>query len=200
MRLALLLTLTSQAIFAQTPACDGNIVIVRVSEIKPGQMDTFMAAVAAHKAWYRTNGIKDNEMVVSRVIVGIGTSGADPAAMRLFRLRADEFGIPVTEKRMSRDEFYIADEAFFTGTAAEVTPIRELDGRVIGDGGRGPGRPQAHRPGRLRGLAGARARPRDLRADTDRDPPGRDARSGPRGDRLAAGHRRRSAHHRAADR
>ncbi|HLX46551.1 MAG TPA: hypothetical protein VKR43_24050 [Bryobacteraceae bacterium] len=69
MRLALLLTLASQAIFSQTPACDGNIVIVRVSEIKPGHMDGFMAAVEAHKAWYRANGIKDNEMVVSRVIV-----------------------------------------------------------------------------------------------------------------------------------
>lgn len=51
---------------------------------------------------------------------------------------AAEFGIPCTEKRMSRDEFYIADEAFFTGTAAEVTPIRELDSRPIGSGGRGP--------------------------------------------------------------
>ncbi len=45
---------------------------------------------------------------------------------------------PVVEKRLTRDEVYIADEAFFTGTAAEVTPIRELDGRVIGNGGRGP--------------------------------------------------------------
>jgi len=44
----------------------------------------------------------------------------------------------VREKRLTRDEFYIADEAFFTGTAAEVTPIRELDGRIIGEGKRGP--------------------------------------------------------------
>ena len=44
----------------------------------------------------------------------------------------------VVEKRITRDEVYIADEAFFTGTAAEVTPIREHDGRVIGAGGRGP--------------------------------------------------------------
>ena len=41
-------------------------------------------------------------------------------------------------KKITRDEMYIADEAFFTGTAAEVTPINELDGRVIGMGGRGP--------------------------------------------------------------
>ena len=39
---------------------------------------------------------------------------------------------------MTRDEFYVADEAFFTGTAAEVTPIKELDGRSIGCGARGP--------------------------------------------------------------
>jgi len=39
---------------------------------------------------------------------------------------------------MTRDDVYLADEAFFTGTAAEVTPIRELDGRVIGAGQRGP--------------------------------------------------------------
>ena len=51
---------------------------------------------------------------------------------------AVELGIPVREKRLTRDEVYIADEAFFTGTAAEVTPIRELDGRAIGNGGRGP--------------------------------------------------------------
>jgi branched-chain amino acid aminotransferase len=47
---------------------------------------------------------------------------------------AREEGIQVVEKRITRDEFYIADEAFFTGTAAEVTPIRELDNRTIGGG------------------------------------------------------------------
>ncbi|MGH8508777.1 MAG: aminotransferase class IV, partial [Gammaproteobacteria bacterium] len=51
---------------------------------------------------------------------------------------AGELEIPVQEKRITRDEVYIADEAFFTGTAAEVTPIRELDGRRIGIGQRGP--------------------------------------------------------------
>ncbi|MDX1486830.1 MAG: branched-chain amino acid transaminase, partial [Acidiferrobacterales bacterium] len=55
----------------------------------------------------------------------------------IFRLAA-EIGKPIREKRITRDEVYIADEAFFTGTAAEVTPIRELDGRVIGSGKRGP--------------------------------------------------------------
>ena len=51
---------------------------------------------------------------------------------------AAECGYEVREKRITRDEVYVADEAFFTGTAAEVTPIRELDGRAIGNGGRGP--------------------------------------------------------------
>lgn len=51
---------------------------------------------------------------------------------------AGEIGVPVIEKRITRDEVYCADEAFFTGTAAEVTPIRELDNRMIGDGKRGP--------------------------------------------------------------
>ena len=49
-----------------------------------------------------------------------------------------ELGIDLIEKRITRDEVYTADEAFFTGTAAEVTPIRELDTRTIGSGSRGP--------------------------------------------------------------
>jgi len=51
---------------------------------------------------------------------------------------AAEIGIPVIEKRITRDEIYCAEEAFFTGTAAELTPIRELDNRTIGSGKRGP--------------------------------------------------------------
>ncbi|SFN06685.1 branched chain amino acid aminotransferase apoenzyme [Formivibrio citricus] len=49
-----------------------------------------------------------------------------------------DMGLEITEKRITRDEVYVADEAFFTGTAAEVTPIRELDRRSIGTGVRGP--------------------------------------------------------------
>ncbi|MRR50245.1 MAG: branched-chain amino acid transaminase [Rhodocyclaceae bacterium] len=51
---------------------------------------------------------------------------------------ARELGYTVVSKRLTRDDIYIADEAFFTGTAAEVTPIRELDNRQIGEGKRGP--------------------------------------------------------------
>ncbi len=55
----------------------------------------------------------------------------------ILRMAADK-GIPVHERPITRDELYTADEAFLTGTAAEVTPIREVDNRVIGQGRRGP--------------------------------------------------------------
>ncbi|HMS80712.1 MAG TPA: branched-chain amino acid transaminase, partial [Burkholderiaceae bacterium] len=51
---------------------------------------------------------------------------------------ARDLGYAVVEKRITRDEMYCADEAFFSGTAAEITPIRELDDRTIGEGRRGP--------------------------------------------------------------
>ncbi len=55
----------------------------------------------------------------------------------VMKIIADE-GLELVEKRITRDEIYICDEAFFTGTAAEVTPVRELDNRQIGSGSRGP--------------------------------------------------------------
>lgn len=55
----------------------------------------------------------------------------------IFKLAA-EVGLEIREKRITRDEVYVADEAFFTGTAAEVLPIQSLDGRTIGPGKRGP--------------------------------------------------------------
>ncbi|MBS0290244.1 MAG: branched-chain amino acid transaminase [Proteobacteria bacterium] len=51
---------------------------------------------------------------------------------------AADLSLKVVERSITRDEIYIADECFFTGTAAEITPIRNVDGRVIGNGGRGP--------------------------------------------------------------
>ncbi len=66
------------------------------------------------------------------------TSALDGITRRTVMTLCGEIGLKVVEKRITRDEVYIADEAFFTGTAAEVTPIREVDGRTIGNGGRGP--------------------------------------------------------------
>ncbi|WP_018881686.1 MULTISPECIES: branched-chain amino acid transaminase [unclassified Thioalkalivibrio] len=66
------------------------------------------------------------------------TSALDGITRRTVIELAREEGLEVIEKRITRDEVYIADEAFFTGTAAEVTPIREVDDRPIGTGTRGP--------------------------------------------------------------
>ncbi|WP_221792942.1 branched-chain amino acid transaminase [Oceanobacter mangrovi] len=66
------------------------------------------------------------------------TACLDGITRRTIIEMAKSLGYEVREKRITRDEVYIADEAFFTGTAAEVLPIRMLDGRQIGAGSRGP--------------------------------------------------------------
>jgi branched-chain amino acid aminotransferase len=66
------------------------------------------------------------------------TSALDGITRATIIQLAEELGIKVIEKQITRDEVYVADEAFFTGTAAEVTPIRIIDGRDIGSGTRGP--------------------------------------------------------------
>jgi branched-chain amino acid aminotransferase len=66
------------------------------------------------------------------------TSALDGITRKTVIELAEAMGYKVVEKRITRDEVYIADEAFFTGTAAEVTPIREVDNRAIGSGARGP--------------------------------------------------------------
>lgn len=65
------------------------------------------------------------------------TSCLDGITRKTIFAFAEELGVEIQEKRITRDEVYVADEAFFTGTAAEVLPIRELDGRAIGTGKRG---------------------------------------------------------------
>jgi len=77
--------------------------------------------------------VKDNKIYepeIASALVGITRATVHTLAA--------ELGYTVASKRLTRDDIYIADEAFFTGTAAEVTPIRELDGRQIGAGHRGP--------------------------------------------------------------
>jgi branched-chain amino acid aminotransferase len=66
------------------------------------------------------------------------TSCLDGITRKTVMQLAENDGYKVIEKRITRDEVYVADEAFFTGTAAEVLPIRELDGRILGSGKRGP--------------------------------------------------------------
>lgn len=66
------------------------------------------------------------------------TSALDGITRNTIFVLAKELGYDIIEKRITRDEVYIADEVFLTGTAAEVTPVREVDNRPIGNGGRGP--------------------------------------------------------------
>lgn len=66
------------------------------------------------------------------------TSALDGITRKTIMHLAEQNGLKVVERLITRDEVYIADEAFFTGTAAEVAPIRECDRRAIGSGSRGP--------------------------------------------------------------
>ena len=67
----------------------------------------------------------------------LGPDGRPQVAMEIIQIAAD-LGNPVTEMQLARSDLYLADEIFLTGTAAEVTPIREVDGRTIGPGKVGP--------------------------------------------------------------
>ena len=77
--------------------------------------------------------VKDGQVFEPEMVSGL-TGITRATVLELAR----DLGYPVTAKPMTRDDVYLADEAFFTGTAAEITPIRELDGRVLGAGKRGP--------------------------------------------------------------
>jgi branched-chain amino acid aminotransferase len=77
--------------------------------------------------------VKDGVLIEPEV-----TSGLMGITRKTVIQLAEDFGIPFRSRLMTRDDVYLADEAFFTGTAAEVTPVRELDDRPIGSGSRGP--------------------------------------------------------------
>ena len=89
---------------------------------------------------YVAEGSGENVFVVrdDRIYTPELTSCLDGITRNTIFTLAAELGYSIEEKRITRDEVYVADEAFFTGTAAEVVPIRELDGRTIGSGSRGP--------------------------------------------------------------
>ncbi|ALP52165.1 branched chain amino acid aminotransferase [Candidatus Tenderia electrophaga] len=89
---------------------------------------------------YVSEGSAENFFLVRERVIYTPelTSALDGITRNTVIQLAEELGYTIKEKRITRDEVYVADEAFFTGSAAEVTPIRELDGRIIGRGGRGP--------------------------------------------------------------
>jgi branched-chain amino acid aminotransferase len=89
---------------------------------------------------YVAEGSGENIFIVrdDRIYTPELTSCLDGITRATVFALAEELGYQIREKRITRDEVYVADEAFFTGTAAEVVPIREVDGRTIGEGTRGP--------------------------------------------------------------
>ena len=92
-------------------------------------VDGFVAEGAGENIFIVKDGVM-YEPELTSALVGITRAS-------IIALAAD-LGYKVVSRRITRDDVYIADEAFFTGTAAEVTPIRELDGRQIGAGKAGP--------------------------------------------------------------
>ena len=93
-------------------------------------VDGFVAEGAGENLFVVKDG-KVHEPEIASALSGITRATVHQLVEDLFRM-------PVVSKRLTRDDLYIADEAFFTGTAAEVTPIREVDSRQIGAGHRGP--------------------------------------------------------------
>jgi branched-chain amino acid aminotransferase len=92
-------------------------------------VDGFVAEGAGENLFIVKDGVI-YEPEIASALIGITRA----SVIRL----ATDLGYELRAKRLTRDDVYLADEAFFTGTAAEVTPIRELDGRTIGEGKRGP--------------------------------------------------------------
>jgi branched-chain amino acid aminotransferase len=104
------------------------------------QQDGYDEALLLDVEGYVAEGSGENIFIVrnGKLYTPDLTSALEGITRDTILTLAQEAGIEVIEKRITRDEVYVADEAFFTGTAAEVTPIRELDNRMIGAGQRGP--------------------------------------------------------------
>ena len=103
--------------------------------------DGYDEALLLDSAGFVSEGAGENIFVINNGVIYTPdlSAGALNGITRntIFHI-AKDLGLEIVQKRITRDEVYIADEAFFTGTAAEVTPIRELDRIEIGCGSRGP--------------------------------------------------------------
>jgi branched-chain amino acid aminotransferase len=107
---------------------------------REAEMDGYQEALLLDVDGFVAEGSGENVFIIrnGKLYTPDTTSALEGITRDTIVQLAGELGIPVIEKRITRDEVYCADEAFFTGTAAEVTPIRELDNRTIGSGHRGP--------------------------------------------------------------
>lgn len=102
--------------------------------------DGYDEALMLDPEGYVAEGSAENIFVISNGVISTPdvTSALDGITRRTVMQLAQDLGYTVRERRITRDELYCCDEAFFTGTAAEVTPIREVDNRPVGEGSRGP--------------------------------------------------------------
>lgn len=101
----------------------------------------FDEAIMLDPSGYVSEGSGENLFMVSRGVVytpDLSTGALDGITRNTVVTLCADLGYKVVEKRFTRDELYVADEVFFTGTAAEVTPIRAVDRIQIGGGSRGP--------------------------------------------------------------
>jgi len=118
---------------------NGNYInsMLALSEV---QRDGYDEAMLLDPEGFVAEGSGENIFIVRDGIIYTPdlSSALDGITRATIIQMAEESGYQIVVKRITRDEVYVADEAFFTGTAAEVTPIREVDGRQIGEGHRGP--------------------------------------------------------------
>jgi len=113
-----------------------NSILANMEAVRDG----YDEALLLDTSGYVAEGAGENVFIVKdgRIIEPPLMSGLTGITRASVIELARDAGLEVSAQPLTRDDIYLADEAFFTGTAAEVTPIRELDGRPIGSGGRGP--------------------------------------------------------------
>ncbi|OIO26410.1 branched chain amino acid aminotransferase [Candidatus Micrarchaeota archaeon CG1_02_55_22] len=129
----------SAALPGMAKACGNylNSVLAKQDALQHG----FDEAILLNTQGKLAEGSGENIFLVQKgelVTPGLSSSVLDGITRGAIIALANDLGIPVVEREINREELFVADEVFFTGTAAEVTPVREVDGRVIGSGSRGP--------------------------------------------------------------
>ena len=111
-----------------------------ILSVREARRDGYDEAILLDTEGYVAEGSSENIFIVrdGELLEPETTSALDGITRRTVVTLAREAGLSVRAKRLTRDEVYCADEVFFTGTAAEITPVVEVDARRIGDGRPGP--------------------------------------------------------------
>jgi len=126
----------SAMVRSKTTANYANSLLAKREALKDG----YDEAMLLDTEGYVAEGSGENVFIVRKGLIKTPplTSILEGITRDSIMQLAAERGMRLVEERFTRDELFIADEAFFTGTAAEITPIREVDNRIIGKGSRGP--------------------------------------------------------------